>query len=201
VRLLIGEHQLVRFRGAVNGSREPVAVADASGSLLFSNLAFNRLMALPAVPAITTVSDFANRFGAHDPMRNTLRAMVDTRQACRGQGLLDRAASDPLLVGVRAEVVPGRDGALLGFVITMTDLSERQRAADARRHLEQSLTPGDWAGDDVISAILTNASVAALDIVDGPTGPTVVPLLGEVEESTQRAQALYEQIRGFLREE
>ena len=201
VRLLIGEHQLVRFRGAVNGSREPVAIADASGCLLFSNLAFDRLLALPAVSAITTVGDFANRFGAHDPLRDTLRAMVDTRQACRGQGMLHRNGAEPLLVDVRAEVVPGRDGALLGFVITLTDLSERQRAADARRHLEQSLAPGDHASDDVIRAILTNASVAALDIVDGPSGPTVAPLLGEVEESTQRAQALYEQIRGFRREQ
>ena len=201
VRLLIGEHQLVRFRGAVHGSREAVAVADASGGLLFSNLAFNQLLALPVVPAIATISDFANRFVANDPLRDTLRSMVDTRQACRGQGLLYRQAGEPLLVGVRAEVVPGRDGALLGFVITLTDLSERQRAADARRHLEQSLTPGNHASDDVIRAILTNASVAALDIVDGPTGPTVAPLLGEVEESTQRAQALYEQIRGLRREE
>jgi len=201
VRLLIGEHQLVRFRGAVNGSREPVAVADASGSLLFSNLAFDRLLSLPAASPITTVGELAQRFRVNDPLRDTLRAIVDTRQAYRGQGLLERPGSDPVLVGVRAEVVPGRDGGLLGFVITMADLSERQRAADARRHLEQSLVPGDRASDDVIRAILTNASVAALDIVDGPTGAAVAPLLGEVEESTQRAQALYDQIRGFRREE
>ena len=51
--------------------------------------------------------------------------------------------------------------------------------------------------DEVVSAILTNASLAAMDIADARGGPPVAPLLKELEDSTRRAAALYEQIRRF----
>ena len=69
--------------------------------------------------------------------------------------------------------------------------------AAARRHLEQSLQPSGHDADVVIRAILTNASLAAMDITDGPGGPSVAPLLNEVEASAQRAAALYGRIRSF----
>jgi hypothetical protein len=53
------------------------------------------------------------------------------------------------------------------------------------------------ARDEVISAILTNASLAAMDIADAAGGPTVAPLLQELEASAQRATALYAQIRSI----
>jgi hypothetical protein len=37
-----------------------------------------------------------------------------------------------------------------------------------------------------------------MDIADGPGGPAVAPLLEELEISTQRATALYGQIRSFV---
>jgi chemotaxis family two-component system sensor kinase Cph1 len=49
----------------------------------------------------------------------------------------------------------------------------------------------------VVSAILTNASLAAMDIADIRGGPPVAPLLRDLEASTQRAAALYAQIRAF----
>ena len=51
--------------------------------------------------------------------------------------------------------------------------------------------------DEVVTAILTNASLAAMDIADARGGPPVAPLLNELEESTRRAAALYAQIRSF----
>ena len=50
---------------------------------------------------------------------------------------------------------------------------------------------------NISAASLTNASLAAMDISDGPSDPALAPMLGELEESTQRAQVLYEQIRRF----
>jgi hypothetical protein len=37
-----------------------------------------------------------------------------------------------------------------------------------------------------------------MDIADGPGGPAVAPLLEELEVATQRATALYGQIRNFV---
>ena len=122
-------------------------------------------------------------------------------------------SGESIPVAVRAEAVPGRDGRPLGFVITLFDLSHNRRAAAARRHLEQSmqqsmqlalhgqrLRPGDPPGasaDPLLGAILTNASLAAMDIADGTLGAPVAPLLEELETSTQRATALYALIRNF----
>ncbi len=49
--------------------------------------------------------------------------------------------------------------------------------------------------DDVSDAILANASIAAMDISDGPSGPALAPVPGELEEPTERAQWLPERIR------
>ena len=51
--------------------------------------------------------------------------------------------------------------------------------------------------DEVLSAVLANASIAAMDIVDGSSGPSVAALLEEINSSTQRAADLYARIRSF----
>jgi hypothetical protein len=121
-------------------------------------------------------------------------------QPWRGELNLARPRREPLPVGVRAEAVPGRDGSLLGFILTLTDLSDMRRTAEARRHLEAALrlnAQGPRPSDEVLGAILTNASLAAMDIADATGAPTVAPLLQELEASAQRATALYAQIRKF----
>ena len=59
-------------------------------------------------------------------------------------------------------------------------------------HARSSGTP-----DAVMGAILANASLAAMDIADAAGGPTVAPLLAELEVSAQRAAALYAQLQRF----
>ena len=90
----------------------------------------------------------------------------------------------------------------------MVDLRESKRAAAARQHLEDALrsaavgspaTEGARGADQVISAILTNASLAAMDIAEATDGPPVAPLLEALEASTQRAAMLYGLIRNFTR--
>jgi len=190
VRLLIGEHQLVGIRAVVDSSRGPVAIADAGGRLLHANPAFHALLGIGDRP-LAEMADFASLFETRDGIRESLASLIATREPFRREGMLSRPERAAVPVGVRAEVVPGNNGMLLGFVLTLTDLSESHRAADARRHLEQKLMPGEQQSDDVIRAILTNASLAAMDISDGPSDPAVAPMLGELEESTQRAQVLY----------
>jgi chemotaxis family two-component system sensor kinase Cph1 len=145
-----------------------------------------------------------------------VHAMLDTlaqeRRPWRGELGIVMADGRALHVGVRAEVVPARDGSVLGFFLIFDDLTQSLRAAAARRQLEQSLSdtkrnglaldaqggaPG--ATDDVMSAVLANASIAAMDISDGGAGPSVASLLEEIDHSAQRAATLYGQIRAFRR--
>ena len=156
----------------------------------------------------------------HAPMalaRTGLEGRWETRRlteihANELPALLLMADGRALHVGVRAEVVPARDGSVLGFFLIFDDLTQTLRAAVARRQLEQSLSdtkrnglaldaqggaPG--ATDDVMSAVLANASIAAMDIADGGAGPSVASLLEEIDHSAQRAATLYSQIRAFRR--
>ncbi len=205
VRLLIAEHQLAQTRMTVHSSKEPVVVADASGRLLASNQAFAGMVG-HEVGALATLDDLAQLFTQPAFVRQTLGALTRAHQPWRGELALLRTQGEPLPVSLRAEIVPGRDGVLLGFILILLDLSDAKRAEAARQHLEQSLSLALAGGgaidvrvphesDAVMNAILANASLAAMDIADGPSGPSVAPLLGELEASTQRAAMHYRQLR------
>lgn len=209
VRLLIAEHQLAHTRSAVEGSKEPVAVADAAGRVLFCNASFSHLTGRSHAH-LHHVNDIAALFTQPQAVRQTFAALTSARQSWRGELALARSdAGEPVPVAVRAEVVSGRDGLVLGFILIVLDLSDSRRARAAREHLEHSLsqTALDSVGAPdtgaaapsrrVIDAILGNASLAAMDIADGANGAPVAPLLEELEASTRRAAALFEQIRAF----
>ena len=209
VRLLIAEHQLAGIRATVQSSGEAVAIADADGRLLFCNHAFAALTGR-SEREITDLQEVARLFIDPHGMRRTLTALKGGQAPWRGEMSLTREREAALPVAVRAEVVPGRDGKMLGFIVTLFDLRDRKRAAAARRHLEESMQlaargrslnaavdDAPRGADEVIGAILTNASLAAMDIADGSIGTPVAALLEELETSTQRAASLYEQIRAF----
>lgn len=197
VRLLIAEHQLAQVRATVQSSGEPVAIADAQGRLLFSNPAFRQLVVGPEADATpATLHAMAELFTQPDALRQALQSMQGARQPWRGELALRRDAGATVPVALRIEVVPGRDGGLLGFMVIVSDLSDQLRAQSARLQLEEALQPAAREADDVLRAIVTNASLAAMDIAEAQVGPVVVSLLQEVESSTQRAAALYRRMRG-----
>jgi two-component system, chemotaxis family, sensor kinase Cph1 len=216
VRLLIAEHQLAQVRASVGSAGEPVVVGDAGGRALFANDAFRALL---GAGNTARLDDLPALFAQPDRVAGVLRSLVQERQSWRGELGLVRAGGKTLPVAVRAEVVPARDGSVLGFFMIFIDLTDAQRATEARQHLEESLTqslsqslsqaveaapdrgdartPALGAPGDVMGAILANASLAAMDIADGGSAPTVAPLLEEVEHSTRRATELYERIKLF----
>ena len=209
VRLLIAEHQLEGIRAAVQRSGEPVVIADARGRLLFCNQAFAALTGR-AESEIASLQDVALMFTEPHAMRQAMSTLKSRQPPWRGEMALSRDGDAGLPVSVRAETVPGRDGKSLGFIVTLFDLRDSKRAAAARRHLEESmqraalghgLTPSvggsELGADEVMAAILSNASLAAMDIADGPIGALAATFLEELETSTHRAASLYEQLRTF----
>ncbi len=207
VRLLVAEHQIAQTRATLHSSDEPVLISNAQGAALLSNPAFARLAGRPAAE-FHDLDGLATLFVQHDAVGRMLATLRDSRQPWRGELQLLRVGQAPLPVSVRAELVSGRDGAVLGFILILADLSESKRTEAAREHLEQSLSLAAVAqaaaradlrlardNDEVIGAILTNASLAAMDIADAAVGPSVAPLLEELEVATERATTLYAQIR------
>ncbi len=208
VRLLIAEHQLGQIRGAVASSKQPVVIADMNQRVLFANEAFFTLARRTPEDG-AGLGELADLFTEPEQARRRLTALARERTPWRGEAALALGAGAQLPVALRAEVVPSRDGSVMGFFLILEDQTESQRAAAARRHLEQSLSAagrdqlianaqarGTREPDALISAILANASLAAMDIADGAS-PAVAPLLEELEASTKRAAALYARVRTF----
>ncbi len=209
VRLLIAEHQLAQIRSTVSESNEPVLIANGGGGILFANRCFFKLVGRSFDDA-TPQGDAANLFTRPDLVSKILASIAKERRPWRGELALDLGNGKSLPVSLRAELVPARDGSVLGYFMILNDLTDTQRAAAARRNLESSLsnafssretTDGAAVDDivthDVFGAIMSNASSAAMDIADGNVGSTVVPLLEEIEASTRRAAALYTRVKAF----
>ena len=207
VRLLVAEHQIAQTRATLHSSNEPVVISNAQGGALLSNQAFARLVGLPA-SEFHDLDGLAALFTQRDVVERMLSSLRESRQAWRGELTLLRNGQATLPVSLRGEVVAGRDGAVLGFILIVTDLSETKRTEAARAHFEESVARATLGqvgaradlrslreSDDVIGTILTNASLAAMDIADAAVGPSVAPLLEELEASTQRATTLCAQIR------
>lgn len=210
VRLLIAQNQLAQMRTRVQDSREAVVLGDAGGRILFTNDAFLRLIGRPRLDC-DELDELAPLFTQPATALRVLGELRTRHQTWRGELALMAAPGSALPVSVRAEVVPGRDGTVLGFMLIFLDLTESKLAAAARRQLERSLTLagqdsplldpetlGPHQPDEVIGAILANASLAAMDIADAEGGgPPIAPLLEELDVSTRRAAALYGRIREF----
>ena len=201
VRLLIAQHQLTQTQSTVQSSIEPVLIADAGGRVLFANAAFAALVGSKA-QGLRALDDVAVLFAGAEHVRKMFSDLRSSHRAWRGEQLLEPEGGQPIPVGVRAEAVQGRGGAVLGFMLLFTDLRDSKRTEAAREHLEQTLSladvRGSLASDALMGAILTHANLAAMDIADGSGGPSVAPLIEELEISTRRAGVLYEQIRGLL---
>lgn len=214
VRLLIAEHQIAQVRATIGSSKEPVLVAGVAGSPSFANPAFCELVGHDGA----TLSDsgrsgiecLAQLFVEHEAASARLRRLRTRHEPWRGDVQVAHADGRQIPVSVRAEVVPGRDGSVLGFIIILIDRTERRRAVAALQHLEESISQtadGTWvpgsetlrghAPDALIGALLANASMAAMDITDVTSGPTVAPTLEEIESSIQRATALYGRIQEY----
>jgi two-component system, chemotaxis family, sensor kinase Cph1 len=206
VRLLIAEHQLARTRAAVATSQQPVVVGDATRRVIFANDAFLKLTRRSRED-ITRLGEIASLFKNPHELANQLNTLVDERHSWQGLQELQLGDDSALSVTVRAEVVPARDGSVLGFFLVFEEMTNDQRAAVARQRLEQSFHKaglarrgkGHNAGEsnELIEAIVANASLAAMDILDGSAAPEIEALLEEIDNSTQRATKLFGRLRTF----
>jgi len=222
VRLLVAEHQLAGIRAAVREVGEPVMVTDGEGRVIFCNPACQALTGdadtAQGAAQLADTRSLAERFEERSQVQDALDRLVRGQSSWRGELTLRRRDGSSLPVLLRAESVPGRQGRPLGLVLNLVDLRESRRTAEVRQHFEASLqramqlasaglrlhpaadgaaAEARRAADPLLGAILTNASLAAMDIAEGAQAHPVAPLLQSLEQSTRRATALYERLLDF----
>jgi PAS domain-containing protein len=212
VRLLIAEHQLAQVRATIAASKEAVAVAGAPDGPCHVNdallaLAGRSRASSPA--SLRSTADLAALFADRDAALRMMAFVRDERRPWRGELALALPDGGSRMVRVRAEPVPARDGELLGFILMLDDLTQTRQAREARLHLEAALASaarrlaaaGSGERDDVVAAIIANASLAAMDIADGGAAGSAVTLLQEVEGAATLATTLYQRLRRFASDE
>jgi two-component system, chemotaxis family, sensor kinase Cph1 len=203
VRMLIAAHQMAQVRSTIAASKEAVAVIGTAEETFYANAAFHAL-AGRAADSCRTLDGLLDLFEQPRAVLRMIEYVRAEQHGWRGELALALPDGRTRAVAARAEPVPARDGSLLGFIFILQDLTESKRAADARHQLESSLAhagrspqPGTGEASELVGAIIANASLAAMDIVDAGSSPTTASLLQEVESATARAAALCQRIRSY----
>jgi light-regulated signal transduction histidine kinase (bacteriophytochrome) len=204
VRLLIAQSQLDDVRRQVRLADHPVLIADAEGQILLGNEAFHRL--LPAARhAMRSLHDLPACFAEPAEIRQRLADVIAYRHTWRGE-VRPQTATGPRSLLVRADPVFSAPGHVLGFVFLFTDLSDRKAAEAARRRFQESVMEGSRAPmrhedpemillyRSMMSAVVENAQLAALEITDGLDMVRMAELLESVRNSVTRAAEMLEHL-------
>jgi two-component system, chemotaxis family, sensor kinase Cph1 len=205
VRMLIAQDQLETVSRQVRISDQPVIVADFDGRILLTTEAFERL--LPAAhPHVQRLDDLPQFSSEPVYFRTSLRDMLKRGRAWRGEvGLqTDAQATKPLMV--RADPVFSSPERVLGFVIFFTDLTEQKAAESARRRFQEGIierprinavrlnSSDDLVYHNLLSPIVENAQLAALEFMYGVESEQMQEMLESVRSSVTRSSALLEHL-------
>ena len=205
-RILVAEQSVQQAMREVAQSDQPMLIADAFGELLIVNHAFQAVMPQGAAPP-GHIDDLPALFHAPEDMR---RRLADLRHACRAWrgDVMMRTQPDmqalPLLV--RADPVIAQPGVTVGYVILFTNLSARRDAERARHAFQDSIAEGQRViaarlgrqdgntARKLLTALLENAQLAAMEITDGVDALGMVRRLDSVRASVQRTAELIERL-------
>ncbi len=205
VRLLIAQDQLDQIGRQVDTAEQAVLIADAQGRILMANRGLHALFGGDQQPP-RQLDELPARLADPDAARLGLRELVEDRRTWRAEIQLPRLGGEPLLLSVRADPVLVPPGRLLGFVLVFSDLSGERTAQAARHRLQADIlerhrlvasrlqSEADLLFRRLLSAIVGNAQLAALEITDGADLARVSDMLESVRASLGRATALLEQI-------
>ena len=197
VRSLIAEDQLSQVRAQLHQSGSPVVVADADGTILQINAAFDALL-----PARTrrpgSVGDLLTLFTGPAETMAKLRGLGKERRSWRGEAMLARGADGAMPLLIRADPVFAPRSRLLGFVLIFTDLTERKAAEAARKRFQTGViaqhrplagrldSEADLIFRNILSSVVENAQLAALEIADGVDPAQMPQMLEAIRISVAR---------------
>jgi PAS domain-containing protein len=210
VRMLIVQDQLNRVRNQVHVSDQPTAIAGRDGNVLIMNDAFGRLLS-PAAPQPRTRDAIAGLFEPSGEAALRLGELRAAHRPWRGEVSLVRAGQPSLPFLMRADPVLSAPGEVLGFVLLLTDIRQRQRADAARsRFQSDAMEPRkamavpleseeDLLYRSLFSRLVHNAQLAALEITDGVDLERVPDMLDGVQASVSRTAELLEHLIWYER--
>ena len=205
VRILIAQDQLEQVLRQVRSSDQHVVVANADGQILEANPAFSALLASGNRP-VRALDDLPYYFTDPGEIQRRLQLLKQSRQPWRGEVELENARGERKPLLVRADPVMSSPERVLGYVLLFMDLTERKAADAARRRFQEGilqshrkpkgplLSQSDLAVQALLSTIIENAQLAALEITDGIDTARMPGLLESVRASVARTAEVLEHL-------
>ena len=202
VRSLIIQDQIRQVNRTISVSEHPVATADAQGEIVYSNACFNRLIG--DASRRRTIADLAHVFVKPEAVADRLRDLVDNCRAWRGEVWMPRPDGGETPLMLRADPVVASADRVLGFVLLFTDLTEMKAAEAARRRFQEGLvdsyamkharldSESDLVYRRLLSSIVENAQVAALEIAESEHVASIPAMLDSVRDSVARSAEVLE---------
>ena len=205
VRILIAQDQLEQVLREVRSSDQHVVVANADGQILEANPAFASLLGAGNRP-VRTLDDLPYYFTDPAEFQRRLQILRRSRQPWRGEVELESAQGERKPLLLRADPVMSSPDRALGFVLLFMDLTERKAADAARRRFQERIlqshrkpkgplqSQSDLMAQSLLSTIIENAQLAALEITDGTDTARMPNLLESVRTSVARTVEVLEQL-------
>ncbi len=205
VRILIAQDQLEQVRRQVRASDQHVVVANAQGEILEANPAFAALLGSGDQP-VKSLDDLPRYFIDPAEVQRRLQTLRRSRQPWRGEVEIVKTTGDRKPLLVRADPVMSTPDRSLGFVLLFMDLTERKAADAARKRFQEGMlqshrkpkgplqSQNDLALQALLSSIIENAQLAALEITDGIDMARMPGLLESVRASVARTAEVLEHL-------
>ena len=205
VRTLLIQDQLERVTRQVRISEQPLIIANANGEILLTNESWQRLQRGTS-PDLQGLEDLPGLFADPDHVRRRLRELITQRCPWRGEITLARPSGETRSLLVRGDPVLSAPGQVLGFVLLFANLTDRRAAETARRRFQEEIierhrpmtttldSKSDLVYRNVLSAIVSNAQLAALEITDGVDPARMPEMLASVQASVTRTAELLEHL-------
>ena len=205
VRILMAQDQLTQLLRQVSRSDQQIVVADAEGRIIESNTAFNEFLAIEN-GALSQLSELPGHFADPAVASRKLNLLIRDKQPWRGEAELKNTRGETRSVFVRADPVQARPARVLGFVLLFTDLTGRKAAEAARRRFKDGIlrshrkasrsihANADLPAQSLMTAVIENAQLAALEITDADDLSDMPLLLESVRASVAQVAAVLEQL-------
>jgi light-regulated signal transduction histidine kinase (bacteriophytochrome) len=205
VRTLIAQDQLEQFSRHVRVSEQPVIIADIDGKILLMNAAFKTLLPKDHV-AFGRLDELAGAFQQSDRFLRDVADLIRHHRAWRGELLLRSEGNREKPLMIRADPVqPSRDR-VLGFVLIFSDITDRKAAEIARSRFQEGIVQSnrinsvrldsktDLVYQNLLSSVIENAQLAALEITYGVETGRIAEMLESVRNSTLRTAEVLEHL-------
>jgi two-component system, chemotaxis family, sensor kinase Cph1 len=205
VRTLIAQDQLEQFSRHVQDSEQPVIIAGIDGRILLMNQAFRTLLPKDHAAA-GRLDELAPAFQQPERFLDNVADLLRHHRAWRGELLLRDEGNQEKPLMVRADPVrPSRDR-VLGFVLIFSDLTDRRAAEAARSRFQEGIiqssrinsvrldSKNDLVYQNLLSSVVENAQLAALEITYGVETGRIAEMLESVRNSALRTAEVLEHL-------